>query len=67
MVKTLEDRIEKDIIIGIPSGEVIFVEDIEKVKELKRLKLIWIRVMPNKTFASVFEDRDLKKIKRILE
>ena len=34
-MNSLENSIEKDIIVGIPSGEVLFVKDIEKVKELK--------------------------------
>jgi hypothetical protein len=62
----LEDSIEKDVIVGIPSGEVLFVKDIEKVKALKKLKLIWIRVMPDAKFASVFADRDLKRVKDVL-
>ena len=66
-MNSLENSIEKDIIVGIPSGEVLFVKDIEKVKELKKDKLIWFRVMPNGNFSIVFNDRDLKKIKRIID
>lgn len=62
---TLEDSIEK-IIIGIPSGEVFFVEDQNKLNDLKNKKLIWIKVTGRNSFSFVFKDKDIKKISEIL-
>lgn len=63
---SLENSIDKSLIIGVPSGEVLFVDTPEKLRKLRDFKLIWIRVMPDFTFASVFSDFDLKKVKHIL-
>lgn len=62
----LEDTIDKDVIIGIPSGEVLSVPNIDTLQLLKSKKLVWIRVVGTNKFVFAFEDRNLEKIKKIL-
>lgn len=66
MKPKLEDTVDQTIIIGVPSGEVIFIEDKEKLKELRDKGLTWIRIMPDFKFANVFSDFHLKKIKELI-
>lgn len=62
----LEDTIEKDVIIGIPSGEVLSVPNLDTLQLLKSKRLIWIRVVGTNKFVFAFEDKDINKIKKLL-
>ena len=63
---TLEDTIEKDVIIGIPSGEVVSLSNLDTLHLLKSKKLVYIKVVGTNKFVFAYDDKNMNKIKKLL-